>query len=81
MPALWRWGGLLLPSLVLLVAIASRIALLAYIEATSFEGLKLRYLAPAHPIVLAFSVLMLVELGALLRVRKEDGGRDRAAGR
>jgi hypothetical protein len=43
---------------VLLVAIASRVAVLSYVDVTSFTGIDPLYLAPAYPLVVAFGLLV-----------------------
>jgi hypothetical protein len=54
----------------LLVAIATRLALLAYIDVTSFSGFNFRYMAPLVPLMIAFVVLMLHDLGRWIRARR-----------
>jgi hypothetical protein len=60
----------------LLLAILMRLALLAYIDATSFQAINVVYLSPGYPMVLLFNALMTVaaavKLRALLAHRSAD---------
>jgi len=49
--------GVIVLALVCATAVATRIALLAYLEVTSFPATHLLYLAPATPFLLTFVVL------------------------
>jgi hypothetical protein len=43
---------------VLLIAVASRAAVLSYVDVTSFIGIDPLYLAPAYPLVVAFGLIV-----------------------
>ena len=53
-----------------LAAVATRIALLAYLEATSIPAVKMLYASPAAPLVIVFTVMGLM-LGALSLGKRE----------
>lgn len=66
-PGLRRRSRFFVVCAVLLVAIATRLLMLAYIDVSWFKGLRVRYLGPLYPMLLAFVVLMLVEAASLRR--------------
>ncbi|HEX9758710.1 MAG TPA: hypothetical protein VGB26_13085 [Nitrospiria bacterium] len=55
-------GGVLIPWIIktaFLIAVATRLGILSVIEVTSFPALNTLYLAPAYPLVLIFTALVL----------------------
>jgi hypothetical protein len=58
----------------LLLAIAVRLALLAYIDVTSFNGISYRYMAPLHPLLIAFVVLTAREAGRRIAATSDGAG-------
>jgi len=51
----------------LLLAVASRVALMALVHVTSFPAIQTRYLAPAHPALLLFVALAVAEAARALK--------------
>ena len=63
----------------LLVAVATRLAILSLLEVTSFGGMTVRYLSPLYPMTVAFVVLAFAALGELNLARKAAKSTVRAA--
>jgi hypothetical protein len=66
-------GSLLALGLGSLVAVVVRIALLAYIDATSFPGATLLYTSPATPFVIIFTVVGIYSGGSMILRRTLPG--------
>ena len=66
-PKLRRRSRFALIGACLLLAIATRLVLLAYVDVTSFPAVKFRFQAPLYSLLLGFVALMLGELVSLAR--------------
>ncbi len=75
-----RMTPLLLLVGALLVAVATRLAILSLLEVTSFGGMTVRYLSPLYPMTVAFVVLAFAALGELNLARKAGKSTVRATG-
>lgn len=73
-------GPLCILAVALLFALASRIAVIAVVHASDYDADQPRYLYPAHALMLAFCVVVLVE-GARMLVDARAGARPSPQGR
>jgi hypothetical protein len=66
---------MMIPVVTLLVAVCTRVLVVALVDATSFPAVSLIYLAPAYPLVIAFVVLCVsagvAEIGAMRALRPD----------
>ena len=63
-------------AVVLLGAMATRIAMVAYLDATSFNAANPRYLAPLDPLVIVFLAMIGADLSAAFRARHSAAAPD-----